>query len=230
MSDNRAYYPSKRSYSTVLSLFFHMIWMVSLLSLLAWVLLFFWFSVLMIKKESNINNDAQQIVNCELHFVSSFHPTGSKLLLKIMNQTETFALNAKTITLSWLKKLLTRINYYTLLSDHFIIWIQLILKTIEIIVLRLCIFFMSIPLLLSVLLIALVDGLGQRDIRKFQGARESTFFFHRMKPVSGKIFYLLFLLYLCLPWYLYPPTLLFPMMALLSVTGMQTIKNYKKYI
>jgi integrating conjugative element membrane protein (TIGR03747 family) len=95
---------------------------------------------------------------------------------------------------------------------------------------RLFTFLMNLPFLLSMLFIAIVDGLSQRDIRKFQVARESAFFFHRVKSMGSKIFYLLFFLYLSLPFSLSPLILLLPMASLISITTMLTIKSYKKYL
>ena len=53
-----------------------------------------------------------------------------------------------------------------------------------------------IPLFSLSLSIGLVDGLVQRDIRKFQGARESTLLFHRIKRCGAAIFFLPLFAYL----------------------------------
>lgn len=102
-------------------------------------------------------------------------------------------------------------------------------STAAMVVDRFMIFSLHLPLMVGLLFILVVDGLVQRDIRKFQGARESTFFFHRIKPLTGKIFTFLFLIYLALPFPGYAEIILFPMMLILSIMAMISIKSYKKY-
>jgi integrating conjugative element membrane protein (TIGR03747 family) len=121
--------------------------------------------------------------------------------------------------LLWFSPLLIKNNVMGLIKDITIIIVKRLLQFIH-----------ALPLLLSMLFIAIVDGLGQRDIRKFQGARESAFFFHRIKPLCSKLFYLLFLIYLGMPWSFNPLALLVPMICLISITTQLTIKNYKKYL
>jgi len=74
------------------------------------------------------------------------------------------------------------------------------------------------------------DGLIQRDIRKFQGARESTLFFHRIKPLSIFFIYTIFFIYMATPLPLPPELTLIPMILLSGLSTMLTIRTYKKYL
>lgn len=64
-----------------------------------------------------------------------------------------------------------------------------IISVINLETVRIKIFCNALPLMTLIVVIFLVDGLVQRDIRKFQFARESTYLFHRTK------LYLSFFLY-----------------------------------
>ena len=111
------------------------------------------------------------------------------------------------------------INVFSIVTDaNNIIWNRLIL------------FMLNIPLLLSIVFVMTVDGLVQRDIRKYQGARESAFFFHRIKPLAGKICGLIYLFYMAIPFDFYPNILLLTMVIVCGWFTLLSIKNYKKYI
>ena len=108
--------------------------------------------------------------------------------------------------------------------------IFLLSKTSMVIENRLIVFMLSLPLWMSVVFVMIVDGLVQRDICKFQGARESTFLFHRLCLLTRHVFYGFFLLLMSLPWQI--PLHVAILMMLLIVCGLLRlmIKHYKKYI
>jgi len=78
--------------------------------------------------------------------------------------------------------------------------------------------------------IMIIDGLVQRDIRKFKGERESTLYFHKLKPLAPFSFYFIYFIYLCLPYPYSPVVFLLPMVGLTSMFIMLTIKHFKKYV
>jgi len=100
----------------------------------------------------------------------------------------------------------------------------------EIILGRILIFILSIPLFLLCLSIGLVDGLVQRDIRKFQGARESTLLFHETKRGLSFWFYVPLLAYMVLPWPVSPTCFLVPMAMVSGFLLRLNIQTFKKYI
>ncbi len=107
---------------------------------------------------------------------------------------------------------------------------SLFLKTSDVIADRLSIFISSLPLGGTVLFVMMVDGLVQRDIRKFQAARESTFLFHRLSLLTRHLFYGLFLIYMSLPWQVQSHTFILIMIVMVSGLLMLLIKHYKKYV
>jgi integrating conjugative element membrane protein (TIGR03747 family) len=107
---------------------------------------------------------------------------------------------------------------------------SLFVKTSAVIEERLIIFIVSLPLWATVLFVMIVDGLVQRDIRKFQAARESTFLFHRLGLLIRHVFYGFFLLYMSLPWQVQSKTFILIMLLTVSVLMMLMVKHYKKYV
>lgn len=108
--------------------------------------------------------------------------------------------------------------------------LQLIVVVIEIVLSRLFIFLMAMPLWMLVLLIGLTDGLVKRDIRKFQGARESTLTFHRAKRFLGVCFFIPLFVYLACPWVVSPIWFLGTQIMLLGLMTAITITHFKKYL
>ncbi len=225
MSEVSSRYQSKKTYSTIFSLTCYMLGMISVLSLLAWVLLFSWFGIHVVKNKFSMK-EIQVIINNQSNFIGYFYPKNTNRLLVKINKIE----DMFHIILGRIDGFLIKVHHKFILTNISIIWLLLIEKTTTVIIIRLFTFIMSLPLLVSVIFIGVVDGLGQRDIRKFEGARESAFFFHRIKPMISKIFYLLFLMYLCLPFSFHSLGILMPMIVLLSLTIMLTLKSYKKYL
>ena len=81
------------------------------------------------------------------------------------------------------------------------------------------------------LFVLIVDGLGQRDIRKFQGARESAFIFHRIKPLTATLFYAAFLAYSSAPCFVSPIKQTHPNVSDIQCDGHVLLSNIiKKYV
>lgn len=97
-------------------------------------------------------------------------------------------------------------------------------------VMRLWVFITALPLFLLTLSIGLVDGLAQRDIRKFQGARESTLLFHRIKRSGAVIFFLPLLAYFAWLSPISPLWFLMPMAVALGGWLALSLRFFKKYV
>jgi integrating conjugative element membrane protein (TIGR03747 family) len=112
--------------------------------------------------------------------------------------------------------------------------IFLILNTafsvIEIQEIKLMLFLKSLPLMALVILLFVIDGLVQRDIRKFQCARESTYLFHRPKPILSFCFYVPLFIYCVIPEILNPQLLFVVMALILGLITHVIVKNFKKYL
>lgn len=95
---------------------------------------------------------------------------------------------------------------------------------------RLCIFILALPLFLLCLSVGIVDGLVQRDIRKFQGARESAFIFHWIKLAIGFCLFFPFFIYLVCPWPLSSLWFLVTMAMVMGGLVQMGLRSFKKYL
>jgi len=95
---------------------------------------------------------------------------------------------------------------------------------------RLFVFLLSMPLFLLLIGWVIVDGLVQRDIRKFQAARESTYLFHRIKMAWQSTFFIPLFLYLVWPYAVNPSWFLMPMAVVLGLMMQVSLRSFKKYV
>ena len=108
--------------------------------------------------------------------------------------------------------------------------LPLISGAAAVMVLRLWIFITALPLLLISLSIGLVDGLVQRNIRKYQGARESALLFHRIKRSGAVIIYLPLLAYFAWLSPISPLWFLMPMAIAAGFWLAFSLRYFKKYV
>lgn len=94
---------------------------------------------------------------------------------------------------------------------------------------RIVIVALSIPLFGVFFITGLVDGLAQRDLRRFGGARESGTRYHLSKSVVLPTIFLGWLAYISFPVSINPNFVLLPLALLFSLSIFLTVANYKKY-
>lgn len=107
---------------------------------------------------------------------------------------------------------------------------NLLLTATEIDLSRLLVFLLALPLLILIGFVFMTDGLVSRDIRKFQGVRESTFLFHRAKHLLNFCFFILFFIYLSIPFALSPILFLTLQGVLLGLLIRFSAAHFKKYV
>ena len=95
---------------------------------------------------------------------------------------------------------------------------------------RLAILALAMPVFLLFSLVALVDGLVQRDLRRWSGGRESSFVYHYAKRVALPLFVLTWVVYLSFPCSLHPSFVVLPFAILFSLTVAITASTFKKYL
>jgi integrating conjugative element membrane protein (TIGR03747 family) len=95
---------------------------------------------------------------------------------------------------------------------------------------RLAILTLAMPIFLLFSLVALVDGLVQRDLRRWGGGRESSFVYHYAKKAALPLAVLSWVIYLALPFSLHPTFVVLPFAALFALTVAVTASTFKKYI
>jgi integrating conjugative element membrane protein (TIGR03747 family) len=98
-------------------------------------------------------------------------------------------------------------------------------------VLRLAVAFFAIPAFILAVLVGAVDGLVRRDLRKWQGGRESSFVYHHAKAMTWLMLGGGFSLYLAWPTGGFNPGYMVLVFTVLTAYFLSlTIFSFKKYI
>lgn len=217
MNDQRHEKP-RTSHAGFISLFIFTVLKILLMSALAWFVLLIWFmGKLFYSGEDQALNTAHAIASINLQFMQNNPAALTHSLMKCFATIQT-ALNSLSSTLT---------HWY---SAGLAFCGQLLLAITEIQITRLFIFILALPLFILMLLVFITDGLVKRDIRKFQGARESTLIFHRIKGLSAFCFFVPFFIYLALPMAISPVFILLPQILLFSSVTALSITYFKKYL
>ncbi|NCG54034.1 TIGR03747 family integrating conjugative element membrane protein [Serratia fonticola] len=115
---------------------------------------------------------------------------------------------------------------YGLLQDYLLASVYVCLTF----VVRLMILTLSLPLFVLALLVGLTEGLVRRDLRRFGAGYESSFIYHHAKRSIKTALYTPWLLYLSLPFTVYPNLILLPAATWLGLAVCVTTATFKKYI
>ncbi len=102
--------------------------------------------------------------------------------------------------------------------------------TLAVILKRFWVFVTAFPLFFLSLMIGLVDGLVQRDIRKFQGARESSLLFHTIRYSGTALFFLPLLAYFAWLSPVSPAWFFIPMAVMMGLWLTFSFRFFKKYV
>jgi integrating conjugative element membrane protein (TIGR03747 family) len=95
---------------------------------------------------------------------------------------------------------------------------------------RLAILILATPVFLLFSLVALVDGLVRRDLRRWGGGRESSFVYHYAKKAAIPLMVLTWVVYLSLPFSLHPSFVILPFATLFAFAVAVTASTFKKYL
>ena len=95
---------------------------------------------------------------------------------------------------------------------------------------RLAILTLTMPVFLLFSLVALVDGLVQRDLRRWGGGRESSFVYHYAKKAALPLVVITWVVYLALPFSLHPSFIVLPFAAMFALSVAVTASTFKKYL
>lgn len=121
---------------------------------------------------------------------------------------------------SWSGWLLSELRDYLLAT----VWVTLTF------LIRVTILVLSVPLFVLVLLVAMVEGLGRRDLRRYGAGYESSFVYHHAKRFVKPAFFVPCMLYLSWPSAIYPNIVLLPAAILLGIAVTVTMASFKKYL
>ncbi|WP_101776040.1 TIGR03747 family integrating conjugative element membrane protein [Pasteurella oralis] len=97
-------------------------------------------------------------------------------------------------------------------------------------VIRLLIIILTSPLFVLAAIVGFIDGLVQRDIRRFGVGRESAFKYHHAKRAIFPTMILAWIIYLSIPFSIHPNIILIPAALLFGLTIALTSANFKKYL
>ena len=95
---------------------------------------------------------------------------------------------------------------------------------------RLAILTLAMPIFLLFSLVALVDGLVQRDLRRWGGGRESSFVYHYAKKAALPLVVLTWVTYLALPFSMHPTLVVLPFAVMFAFAVAITASTFKKYL
>jgi integrating conjugative element membrane protein (TIGR03747 family) len=95
---------------------------------------------------------------------------------------------------------------------------------------RLAILTLATPVFGLFALVALVDGLVRRDLRRWGGGRESSFVYHYAKKASIPLIIIAWVLYLSMPVRVHPSWVILPFAVGFGLAVTVTASTFKKYL
>ncbi|MCH8058920.1 MAG: TIGR03747 family integrating conjugative element membrane protein [Proteobacteria bacterium] len=104
------------------------------------------------------------------------------------------------------------------------------IQIVQVFSVRLAILCLATPVFLLFSLIGLVDGLVQRDLRRWGGGRESSYLYHYAKSSVWMFMLSAWICYLALPFSLHPVFIVLPFAILFATSISITARTFKKYL
>ena len=104
------------------------------------------------------------------------------------------------------------------------------IQIVQVFSVRLAILCLATPVFLLFSLIGLVDGLVQRDLRRWGGGRESSYLYHYAKNSVWTFMLSAWVSYLALPVSLHPVFIVLPFAILFAISISVTASTFKKYL
>lgn len=95
---------------------------------------------------------------------------------------------------------------------------------------RLAILILSLPLFILFGLLGLIDGLVERDLRRFSAGRESAYVFHIAKRAMTPMVVLAWAIYLSIPFSLHPALVIIPFAVIFALSVGIAASSFKKYL
>jgi len=95
---------------------------------------------------------------------------------------------------------------------------------------RVAILLLSVPLFVMVVMVAVVEGLSRRDLRRYGAGYESSFLYHHAKRFIRPSLIYPCMLYLSWPVAVYPNLVLLPAALLLGASVTVLMSTFKKYL
>ncbi|MDN3519058.1 TIGR03747 family integrating conjugative element membrane protein [Aquisalimonas lutea] len=100
----------------------------------------------------------------------------------------------------------------------------------QVFALRVGVLTLAMPIFVLFGLVAVVDGLVQRELRRWGGGRESSFVYHHAKRLMMPSIAMAWVVYLALPVSTHPNWVILPFSVLNATTVAITASRFKKYL
>ncbi len=117
-------------------------------------------------------------------------------------------------------------NAYRITADYILAAINIT----AVFAVRLAVLALSAPAFVLLALIGIIDGLVQRDIRRWSGGRESAFIYHWAKKFVMPSLTLPWMIYLAMPVSIHPNLIVLPFAVLFAGAVMVMVSTFKKYL
>jgi integrating conjugative element membrane protein (TIGR03747 family) len=110
-------------------------------------------------------------------------------------------------------------------------WLEVFYHVAQDTAIRLSVAFLAVPAFFLAIMVGFVDGLVKRDLRKWCGGRESSYFYHHSKNYTGWFLTGGFAIYLAWPFRGFDPTYMVLVLTVLVAASLSlTISSFKKYL
>jgi len=110
------------------------------------------------------------------------------------------------------------------------VFVRAAIQIVKVFSVRLVILCLATPVFLLFSLIGLVDGLVQRDLRRWGGGRESSYLYHHAKKSVWIFVLTAWVSYLALPFSLHPVFIVLPFAIMFAISISVTASTFKKYL
>ena len=110
------------------------------------------------------------------------------------------------------------------------IFVSAAMQIVQVFSVRLVILSLATPVFLLFSVIGLVDGLVQRDLRRWGGGRESSYLYHYAKRSVWVFILSAWVSYLALPFSLHPVFIVLPFAVTIGFSISVTASTFKKYL
>ncbi len=130
-------------------------------------------------------------------------------------------------TRSRMTRLRNQLYGYYLIGESYIL---ASIVVIQIFAVRLAVLILAFPAFILLAMLGLVDGLVQRDIRRWSGGRESSFVYHWAKKILYPCLILPWIIYLAMPVSVHPNLIVLPFAVLFALAVTVMSSTFKKYL
>lgn len=214
-----------------LSIFGHCFWLcykfissVIFWALISWVIFLFAMCCIAFFKNNQFSiSYAQSLLTGQLDYLMHF------------DYKVRLAVNVSHVIYQWLFIKTHILHYMQSLPQNHVLselrnYFYILIEVTMLFAVKLVMVFLSIPLFILFGVVGLIDGLVQRDLRKFGGGRESSLLYHSAKRLIFPIFILGYVIYLLMPFNLLPEFIFLPFAVLFGFFIAMTMKSFKKYV